>query len=183
MRHNIEVVVDRLVAGPKIRARLAEAVELALKLGEGNLIVAREPGGQPPGEAGWHADAASKGPAWPPGLTARGCAASDIHLSAHYACTHCRLSFEPPSPQLFSFNSPQGMCPTCNGLGEIYSFDPELLVPDPSKSFQQGCDRAGRRLEGDGALAAAHLPGRGRGAGAQVRPGARHDAGNRLGRA
>ena len=63
----------------------------------------------------------------------------DIVLSSHYACTHCGLSFEPPTPQLFSFNSPQGMCPTCDGLGEFFSFDPELLVPDPTKSFSHGC--------------------------------------------
>jgi len=113
MRHNIEVVVDRLVAGPKTRPRLAEAVELALRLGDGNLIVAAE-------------DVQSN-------------SVSDIHLSAHYACTHCQVSYEPPSPQLFSFNSPRGMCSHCSGLGEIYSFDPERLIPDPSKSFQQGC--------------------------------------------
>ncbi len=64
---------------------------------------------------------------------------SDLALSAHYACTHCQKSFEPPSPQLFSFNSPQGMCPECSGLGQIYSFDPQRLIPDPSRSFQQGC--------------------------------------------
>ena len=112
MRHDIEVVVDRLVAGPHVRARLAEAVELALKLGEGNLIVSPEQQGQLSG---------------------------DIHLSAQYACTRCQRSFEPPSPQMFSFNSPQGMCPDCGGLGEIYTFDPERLVPDAGKSFQQGC--------------------------------------------
>ena len=61
------------------------------------------------------------------------------YLSAHYACTHCGLSFEPPSPQLFSFNSPQGMCPACDGLGELYSFDPALLVPDDALSFKDGC--------------------------------------------
>src|SRR5262249_37712003 len=65
--------------------------------------------------------------------------ASDMQLSAHYACTHCGLSFEPPSPQLFSFNSPQGMCTGCDGLGELYSFDPQLLVPNPELSFKQGC--------------------------------------------
>src|SRR5262249_32311231 len=59
-------------------------------------------------------------------------------LSAHYACTHCGISFEPPSPQLFSFNSPQGMCKQCDGLGEIYSFDPERLVPNPELSFAHG---------------------------------------------
>jgi excinuclease ABC subunit A len=116
MRHNIEVVVDRLTAGPAVRTRLAEAVELALKIGGGNLIVAPE------------ADEAARGLA----------SHSDLQLSAEYACTHCQKSFEPPSPQLFSFNSPQGMCMTCSGLGEIYSFDPKLLIPDPTKSFQQG---------------------------------------------
>ncbi len=140
MRHNIEVVVDRLVAGQAIHARLAEAVELALKIGEGSLIVAREPGGQPPGEAdGSRGRGSSKRAGVAAGADGGAAgAASDIHLSADYACTHCRLSFEPPSPQLFSFNSPQGMCPTCSGLGEIYGFVPELLVPSPSKSFQQG---------------------------------------------
>ncbi len=115
MRHNIEVVVDRLAVGPASRGRMAEAVELALKLGEGNLAVAPEEAGD--------------GAGWP----------GDLHLSAHYACTHCGLSFEPPSPQMFSFNSPQGMCPSCNGLGSVYTFDPERLIADPSKSFQQGC--------------------------------------------
>jgi excinuclease ABC subunit A len=147
MRHNIEVVIDRLVAGPKVRPRLAEAVELALRLGEGNLIVAAEEaeagraeGGKAESEKrkaeearqrdadGDEAEGRESRPAF-----------ADLHLSAHYACTHCQLSFEPPSPQLFSFNSPQGMCRECNGLGEIYNFDPEQLVPDPSRSFQQGC--------------------------------------------
>ena len=49
------------------------------------------------------------------------------------------MSFEEPTPQLFSFNSPQGMCLTCDGLGEFFSFDPDRLVPSPEKSFEQGC--------------------------------------------
>ncbi len=117
MRHNIEVVVDRLAVGPATRGRLAEAVELALRLGGGNLLVAPD-----------IVDNSTSPPAF-----------AETQLSAHYACTHCQLSFEPPSPQLFSFNSPQGMCPHCHGLGEIYSFDPKRLIPDPSRSFQQGC--------------------------------------------
>ncbi|HUT10377.1 MAG TPA: excinuclease ABC subunit UvrA [Thermoguttaceae bacterium] len=140
MRHNIEVVVDRLTIGPKVRSRLAEALELALKLGEGNLIAAAEdssgdsPSPQPsPGGRG------SDAPSPQPSPGGRGRLDGDIHLSAHYACTHCQLSFEPPSPQLFSFNSPQGMCTECSGLGEIYTFDPERLIPDPGRSFQQGC--------------------------------------------
>jgi len=146
MRHNIEVVIDRLTAGPKIRPRLAEAVESALRLGEGNLVVAMEagddsgpgekaveslPGGRRKVNDNEHAD--DLPPASSP------LSHSDISLSAHYACTHCQKSFEPPSPQLFSFNSPQGMCPECSGLGQIYSFDPQQLIPEPSRSFQQGC--------------------------------------------
>ncbi len=130
MRHAIEVVVDRLVVGPKIRPRLAEAVELALRLGEGNLVAAME------GEEDDGHESGSEAPAPDPSSLE-----PSLSLSAHYACTHCNLSFEPPSPQLFSFNSPQGMCPECDGLGAIYTFDPERLVPDPSRSFQQGCVR------------------------------------------
>ncbi len=139
MRHNIEVVVDRLVAGPKIRPRLAEAVELALRLGEGNLIVVKDEGGRMKDEGGGggtkeNADGSSE--LHPSSFILH---PSDLALSAHYACTHCQKSFEPPSPQLFSFNSPQGMCPECSGLGQIYSFDPQRLIPEPSRSFQQGC--------------------------------------------
>ncbi len=107
IKHNIEVVIDRLKAGAGVRTRLAEAVEQALKLGEGTVIVAVE--GQP-----------------------------DRLLSSHYACTSCGLSFDPPSPQLFSFNSPQGMCLACDGLGVRHDFDPDLLVPDPSLSVWDG---------------------------------------------
>jgi excinuclease ABC subunit A len=143
MRHNIEVVVDRLVAGPKIRARLAEAVEMALRMGQGNMVlameIAAEEGGQATVESGRRKASREGRPAEGKEDEMAVPAAADIHLSAQYACTHCQISFEPPSPQLFSFNSPQGMCPECHGLGEIYSFDPQLLIPDPSKSFQQGC--------------------------------------------
>ena len=99
MRHSIEVVVDRLTVGPKLRVRLAEAVDLALRLGEGNLVVAAD-----------EADEHRAGPAAEP-ESAPIAVAAEMLFSAHYACTHCNLSLEPPSPQLFSFNSPQGMCP------------------------------------------------------------------------
>ena len=102
-RHHIEAVVDRLKISDKIRPRLGEAVEQALKLGEGSLIVV------PAGEN-----------------------TKDKVYSSDYACTACQISFAAPSPQLFSFNSPQGMCDGCNGLGKMFSFDPELLVPNPS---------------------------------------------------
>jgi len=195
MRHNIEVVVDRLVAGPGLRTRLAEAVDLALKLSKGNIIVALEPekksgkDGKPVASAAARAALADAdegvdddeddldsdgGPTEvtvrriPRGdaedvdddgddaeieiveakakpVKARGqkkrrtADPNDIHLSAHYACTPCGLSFEPPTPQLFSFNSPQGMCPECDGLGEVFGFDPDLMIPDKGRSFKQGC--------------------------------------------
>jgi len=122
VRHDIEIVVDRLVISETVRPRLAEAVENALKLGDGTLIVQvmaddRAEGFSPRGRS---PDRATSG---------------DLLLSSHYACTRCGLSFEPPSPQLLSFNSPTGMCLTCDGLGTTYDFDPELLVPNPRKSF------------------------------------------------
>ena len=107
IKHNIEVVIDRLKAAPSVRPRLAEAVEAALKLGEGTVIIAPE--GEP-----------------------------DLLLSSHYACASCGLSFDPPSVQLFSFNSPQGMCPECDGLGVRHDFDPDLLVPNPALSVWTG---------------------------------------------
>jgi excinuclease ABC subunit A len=154
MRHNIEVVVDRLVLGPKIRPRLAEAVELALRLGDGNLVVAMEDSdtvqgseGRIQGSENNKKFSRNRAPIddWSGSedievRTAKPQAvSSDIHLSARYACTHCGISFEPPSPQMFSFNNPQGMCPQCGGLGQIYTLDPEKLIPDPTRSFQQGC--------------------------------------------
>ncbi len=151
MRHNIEVVVDRLVAGPKIRGRLAEAVELALRLGEGNLIVATddESGDARKKEESARRTSTGEDSDRPPaaGYALGGIPPSDLSLSAHYACTHCQKSFEPPSPQLFSFNSPQGMCPECSGLGQIYSFDPQRLIPNPSRSFQQGCIEMQRTMQ------------------------------------
>jgi excinuclease ABC subunit A len=107
IKHNIEVVIDRLKAGPSARARLAEAVEAALKVGEGTLLVAAE--GQP-----------------------------DLLLSSSYACPSCGQGFDAPSPQLFSFNSPQGMCPACDGLGVRHDFDPGLLVPNHELSVWDG---------------------------------------------
>jgi len=152
MRHNIEVVVDRLTAGPTMRGRLSEAVDMALGLGKGSVIVALrdsekaeqrdEPERAGPSPAPSD-DSPSEGKETPTrGKTfkrrAVGVQPGDIVLSSDFACTECGLSFVEPSPQLFSFNSPQGMCLTCDGLGEFFSFDPDRLVPDSSKSFEQG---------------------------------------------
>ena len=61
-----------------------------------------------------------------------------ITFSQHLACTHCGLSFEDPSPRNFSFNSPYGACPACTGLGTRFEVDPDLVVPDPTKSLAEG---------------------------------------------
>ncbi len=151
-RHNIEVVIDRLRIDDSARSRLAEAVENALRVGGGTLIVApfeeqdsarpTEPGAGGQG-LGFVAPASRR---WAHGRDARATEASargpifgDKVFSSKYACSDCSVSFEPPTPQMFSFNSPSGMCMTCDGLGEMYDFDPELLVPDPSLSFLGGC--------------------------------------------
>ena len=105
-------------------------MEQALSLAGGNLIVSVEADEQQrPTDADETAD---------PRSALRAPRSSDLLLSAHYACTHCDISYEPPSPQLFSFNSPHGMCPACDGLGNQFTFDPDLLVPDPSLSFYNG---------------------------------------------
>ena len=62
----------------------------------------------------------------------------DLVLSEHRACHHCGISFPEPTPQLFSFNSPQGMCPECSGLGTRMEMDPELVVPNPDLSVNEG---------------------------------------------
>lgn len=125
-RHNIEVVIDRLTLREGARARVAEAVENALQVGEGTLMVALadEPGAKP--------DQAKAG--LPKGDPAR-----TLLLSSIYACAECGIGFDPPSPQLFSFNSPAGMCLACDGMGTSYDFDPDLLVPDPSLPFFAPC--------------------------------------------
>ncbi len=136
-RHDIEVVVDRLVLRPSVRSRLAEGLEAALTAGDGVAIVAR-----PGADAGAATGGRRRGRAAPsadPG---------DLLLSAGFACTACDLSFEPPSPQMFSFNSPQGMCPHCDGLGTRHDFDPDLLVPDPALDFFAPCIAAFRHKLG-----------------------------------
>jgi len=123
-RHDVEVVVDRLTLREGIRTRVGEALDLALSVGGGSAIVHVLPGDE---------------------KTAEG---RDLLLSAGYACMKCQVSYEPPVPQSFSFNSPQGMCPECDGLGTRVDFVPELLVPDPSLPFYAPCVKALRTIPG-----------------------------------
>ena len=108
--HTIEAVVDRLVVREGIRPRIAESVDLALKLGEGTVVLSIQ-----------------SGETW-----------DDRISSIHYACTACGTSLGEVEPRTFSFNSPQGACPSCGGLGSFRRFDPDLCVPDRSKSLASG---------------------------------------------
>ena len=126
LKHSIDVVVDRLSPSEATRSRIAEAVELALRTGGGQVIVAGENG-----DAALLVEekVAAKRAASP---------ISDLILSSRYACVQCGISYSTPEPQLFSFNSPQGACPTCDGLGDIYGIDPTKLVTAPEKSLRKG---------------------------------------------
>ncbi len=135
-RHDIDVVVDRLVMRPGIRPRLAESLETTLSAGHGTALVAV-------------IDDQSAAPGAPRRARRRGRRKThDIVLSAAYACPACDLGFEPPTPQMFSFNSPQGMCDYCDGLGTRFDFDPELLIPEPALDFRAPCIAAFRHQPG-----------------------------------
>ncbi len=103
-RHNIEAVVDRLVIRPEVAARVRESVNFALQHAEGALLVCYQTAGQERGE-------------WQERL-----------FSTRYACPSCQISVAELEPRTFSFNSPYGACPTCDGLGVVDQFDPELLI-------------------------------------------------------
>ncbi|HUQ72934.1 MAG TPA: excinuclease ABC subunit A, partial [Planctomycetaceae bacterium] len=128
MKHTIDVVVDRLIAGRTPRPRVAEAVEQALNLAKGKLVISQE-GAKP--QALPEDDSAS------PALSPQPSALDQL-FSSDYACIDCGISYEPPSPQLFSFNSPQGMCPDCNGLGMRHDFVLDRIIPDPTLSIAKG---------------------------------------------
>lgn len=111
-KHTIELVVDRLALREGIRGRLADSVELALKYGKGELMVLL------PGKEGQKDQI--------------------IRQSTLSSCGDCKVSLPPLSPQLFSFNSPQGACARCLGLGTIEYFEPALIVPNKGLSLSAG---------------------------------------------
>ncbi|MBF0482087.1 MAG: excinuclease ABC subunit UvrA [Desulfovibrionaceae bacterium] len=106
-RHNIDLVVDRLVVKDGMRNRLADSVELALAHGK-DRVVALVPG------------------------------QADVVYSTSAVCPACKISLPAPSPQLFSFNSPQGACAACGGLGTTEYFEPRLIAPNQGLSIAGG---------------------------------------------
>ncbi|RMG66715.1 MAG: excinuclease ABC subunit UvrA [Calditrichaeota bacterium] len=108
VKHNIEVVVDRLKVAEKVRQRLTESVEMALQMSGGLVLV----------------DVIDQ--------------AREMTFSEHFACPDCGISFEELEARMFSFNSPYGACPHCDGLGSKLEIDPRLVVPNPELSINRG---------------------------------------------
>ena len=127
-QHTIEVVVDRLVRREGIARRLTDSLETALKLADGVAEVEIVP--RSGGSGGAIPEAEPTGGAPVEGET--------LTFSQHLACPNGHGSFEELAPRNFSFNSPYGACETCDGLGTRYEVDPEMVVPDPTLSLEQG---------------------------------------------
>ncbi len=108
VKHDLDVVIDRLVVRPGLEARLAESFETALRLADGLATVDMVDGGE------------------------------SLLFSETFACPVSGFTLPEIEPRLFSFNAPQGACPSCNGLGERLFFDPDLIVPDGSVSLADG---------------------------------------------
>jgi len=107
-KHDISVVVDRLVMRPDLRKRLADSIETAVGRAEGIVDVEMVDSGE---------------------ITT---------YSERFMCLHCGTSMPELEPRMFSFNSPHGACPRCTGLGSQMEIDPDLIVPDPSLSLAEG---------------------------------------------
>ncbi|OAO23190.1 excinuclease ABC subunit UvrA [Staphylococcus epidermidis] len=105
--HTIEVVVDRLVVKDGIETRLADSIETALELAEGNLTIDVING-------------------------------EELKFSENHACPICGFSIGELEPRMFSFNSPFGACPTCDGLGQKLKVDLDLVIPDKNKTLNEG---------------------------------------------
>ena len=109
-KHNIDIIVDRLVIKDDIRSRLTESVETAFKYAN-NLVLVGIGGATE---------------------------TRDVLYSQNYACPDCNISFEELSPRMFSFNNPFGACPECLGIGYLMKMDEDLIIPDKNKTLYDG---------------------------------------------
>ena len=107
-RTTLEVVVDRLRIEGDLRSRLTDSIETSYREGGGAAFAV-------------NADTGER-----------------MEFSERFECRTCGIAYETPQPRLFSFNNPFGACPTCHGFGNIIELDMDLVVPDPSKSINQG---------------------------------------------
>jgi excinuclease ABC subunit A len=109
--HDIELVIDRLIVDLSQERRLYESIDLAFSKGDGVAMILHNIVGDK---------------------------YSEKLFSTEYSCPSCNQSYEPLAPNMFSFNSPYGACPDCDGLGEIRDFDIDLIIPDRSKTIAEG---------------------------------------------
>jgi excinuclease ABC subunit A len=114
--HDIELVVDRLKVAQDFRTRISQSVQQSLKMGKDLMFVALE------GEEGSKASAK----------------AAPVAYSRQLMCEDTGISYEEPSPNAFSFNSPYGACPTCKGLGQVYKVSMDAIIPDDTLSINEG---------------------------------------------
>ena len=146
--HNIEAVVDRLVIDEKIRVRLGDSVETALRWGDGVMFALHQTAVESretqrrPGKKPRPALDARPSPLDSAGWTET--------LHSNKMCSPATgKSFDPPTPKHFSFNAPAGACPVCHGLGQKMVFDENLVVPDPEQPLESAVQpwrRAGKRM-------------------------------------
>ena len=136
-KHDISIVVDRLVMKDELRKRLAESVEAATGLAEGMVEVELVDSGNGAEPAELGGAVAAQGPGALGRRTATATARRLI-FSEQFACLKCGTSMPELEPRIFSFNSPHGACERCHGLGFQRVIDPELIVPDPTLSISEG---------------------------------------------
>ena len=140
--HTIEAVVDRLVIqdypdpseAQSARTRLTDSIETALKFGDGYLVLQWL---NPPAEASWE-DAPADLVVAPDGEVRKTASGRDLHFSEHLACPEHGSVLPEIEPRTFSFNTPHGACQDCQGLGGKLEIDPDLLIPDPDLSLNEG---------------------------------------------
>ena len=121
-KHNIEIVVDRLVVREDMQSRLSDSLETAIGLTGGLVIVDVVDG-------------------------------EEMMFSQNYSCPEHNISIEELNPRMFSFNSPFGACEKCTGLGTFMSIDPDLVIPDKSKSVREGAIKASGWYYAEGGIA------------------------------
>ncbi|MDP1852692.1 MAG: excinuclease ABC subunit UvrA [Candidatus Omnitrophota bacterium] len=130
--HNIEAVVDRVRVDKVNKKRITDSVETALKAGKGTIIVHQSyPYGHRPVTS--HQSKKIDGK-----TGGQGDRQTDLVFSELYACAECGINLSEIEPRVFSFNSPYGACPSCNGLGTKMEFDIDLIIPDKNKSIISG---------------------------------------------
>ena len=146
-KHNIEVVVDRVdlqnPSDKETKARIADSVETALKLGQGIVIINR-------------LATTDHSPRWSSGEAGRlpqkkavdrsRLSPDDLIFSELFACQKCGISLPEIAPRIFSFNSPYGACPDCQGLGTKLEIDPKLVIPNPNLTLAKARCGPGPRL-------------------------------------